>query len=75
MLNSADSAGAISQRREIARLGFLPPGKGSIVFNQAIFVHNDCSSACSYSDPVHIITVYEPNIKEWKDGFRTKRKV
>lgn len=30
---------------------------------------------CSFSDPVHIITVYEPNIKEWNDDFRTRRKV
>ena len=30
---------------------------------------------CSYSDPVHIITVYEPNLKEWEDDFKTRRKV
>jgi len=28
---------------------------------------------CSYNDPVHIITVYEPNEKEWDDGFRTRK--
>ena len=30
---------------------------------------------CSYSDPVHIITVYEPNRNEWEEDFRTRRKV
>lgn len=30
---------------------------------------------CSYSDPVHIITVYEPNLNEWEDDFKTRRKV
>ena len=30
---------------------------------------------CSFSDPVHIITAYEPNDREWNDDFRTRRKV
>ena len=30
---------------------------------------------CSFSDPLYIITAYEPDLTEWENDYRTRKKV